>query len=394
MDEFYRSLVAAALTDEQVFSLPGCGTLSGHYVSARVDHGARLVRPPRLEVAWRSEVDPEVPTFAEMLARSGATSAEAAAAERSWCDALRDGRPIEIADLGTLASDPVTGLIGFAPDEEALGRAYWAGGAVAVEPLRQRAGADAVPVAPVVPIATGDAQRADADAQPAVTPSNLSTRAVPAARRPRPRRWFGVAVAASVPLLAALAVWTFATRGEGGDPIADDTPQVVAVNQDRLNRSPSDDLDADADADADALAAGDPDAGDAYAVAPDEFDAVIPDAGLDEYAGYDEDDDAAALLAADPAYDDLAVEDLEALGALDFSAGSVEAVIILGSFSDAANAARMTERVAATGLVPYVDQPGDLTRVGVSFEAQSVAEIAARMRELRAAYTPDAWFLR
>lgn len=68
-------------------------------------------------------------------------------------------------------------------------------------------------------------------------------------------------------------------------------------------------------------------------------------------------------------------------------------MIILGSFGSNQNAARLTERLAEKGLLPYVDQPGNLTRVGVSFTASSQAEVDAMLTRMRREFNSNAWVL-
>lgn len=362
MDEFSRSLAAAALIDGRRFSLPGHGTLAGEYLSARINHVERHVEPPSLEVTWSPTVSAEVPTFAELLSATGATTAEAEGSQRAWLEALALGSAIEIGDLGTLQHDAAAGRVVFTAKPTALERAYWANGPVDLEPLEARAEAVAAPTTPVVPIAL-----AQASAPPAAAAVPTSGQvAQPAIARPtRARRaWLVPAAIAATLAFAALVIFSVAGSDDPDDALADaERGQVVAVRQDRLNRSPRED---------------------AVEEAPDD-DFVDGDYASEGDAPYAEEPGDLAFdpagLAGEPDADE------------DYAFAPIEAVIVLGSFGNADNAARLTEQVAGDGLLPYVDQNGELTRVGVAFEAETEDDIAAMMQRLRAEYNPSAWLL-
>ena len=147
MDTFSRSLAAAALVEGRGFTLPGVGTLEGRYVPARIDHVRRVVEPPTLDIAWTRPTVAGPPTFAQLLVSTGATPAEAQAAQDAWLSALEAGESIGIGELGSLVPTQDAGVaVDFLRDEEGLRRAYWGGGEVAVEPLPRRPASQTVAV--------------------------------------------------------------------------------------------------------------------------------------------------------------------------------------------------------------------------------------------------------
>jgi len=135
--------------DGQHFTLPGFGTIEGVYVSARIDHGARQVEAPRLEVRWQSEEDQAAQTFANLLVSTGATSFEADDIQNSWLDALATGESIEVGDLGILISDKDSGECRFEENAEALASVFSGRQTVSLAPISKRALPD-TPVTPVV----------------------------------------------------------------------------------------------------------------------------------------------------------------------------------------------------------------------------------------------------
>ena len=402
MDDFSRALAAAAVIDGQHFTLPGCGTLEGTYVPARVDHVARTVQPPTLEVSWSGLPSDEAQTFAELLATSGATNAEAAATQAAWIEALHAGDPIRVGDLGTLRLDGATGEIAFEADESGLRGAFWAGGPVAVEPIARRGAPAEVELA----------------AHPVAPPPPRRFRPRGGGKR-NPAFVTGGAVALA---LAIFGYVTLADDAPSGPPAEVDpaTGQAVPVRSERLNRSPRDTYRPEAGAseptprehpadraeagggrpgvapsptrrdggEASTASAPDPASGEAAetppALAPAPTETVGPAASRPP-----------APAAAEPAPEVPASFDPASLAgeSRDFDPDAVQAVILLGSFGDADNAARLTERVASEGLIPYVGQRGRLTQVGVTVSASGENELAALLQRLRADYNPEAYVL-
>ena len=388
MDDFSRSLAAAALIDGQQFTLPGYGTLTGTYVSARINHAERHIEPPTLDLEWSSRVDERVQTFEELLIATGATSYEAADIQDSWLNALRDGETIYLGDLGALQLDQATQLVGFTPHQTGLDQAYWASGVVEIEPLSKRTATVEQPVAPAVEVDLHMSTNA------AVEPLHVAHRAK------TQRGWLvPFAAAASVLLVAGLLWFLVSDREPADDPSV--RGQVVAVNQERLNRSPRElaaaetviEPDVDDNFVAGGVAEVEDDVTNNYDYAADDASQEYTASGSDlippaEPAGAEMSDPSFAPDAFDPAA--LAGTDTEEY---DFAVEPIEAVIVLGSFGSPTNAARMTEQIAAAGLLPYVDQQGELTRVGVSFEATSESDIADMMQRMRADFNPRAWLL-
>ncbi len=383
MDAFSRSLAAAALVDGQHFTLPGFGTIEGVYVSARIDHSARRVEAPRLEVRWSDEVDPSAQTFAEFLVSTGATKAEANEIEGNWLDALTTGDFIVIGDLGSLVPDRLSSKCSFKANEEALKVAYSASQTVALEPISRRALPDR-PVAPVVEIDT-----INSDTASAKTKRSLVSRLVP------------YVSAAAIVLLGIMAINFFTKR-----PTLDESRgKAVTVNQDRLNRSPREevttaDLSTERieEADANDLIAGES-AGYDNSISSDEdnteeFDDALSGAIDDMPIAFDSEPEVNTQDGQEqvPAFDPAALA-----GGIDddhlFTLSEIDVVIVLGSFTNAANAARLTEKVAAAGFIPYVDQPGEYTRVGVTFAVTTEAEVEELKHQMRKQFDPNAWVL-
>ena len=391
MDAFSSSLAAAALVDGQHFTLPGYGTLEGVYVSARIDHVAREVQPPQLEVTWATPPVPGAQTLAELLVNTGATTAEAVGTQEAWISALERGRPLGIGDLGHLAPEGETGAaaeaggVSWVPNPDGLRAAYWPGGPVAVEPLppdRER-----------VALALG------ASGAPASATERAARIVVHKKRSAAAGQALRYAAMFAVVLGAVALLWS--VFGDGGQPT--DEAVAVAISNDRLNRSPLDGGGAGGGVLADDFeepvfdpALG-PGGGDAPAMrAPD--DAPVPGGTTEEPEGSPAPPpgpgfDPADLAGGAPA---TGAEDVLAVPAAapPTADEGEEYVVILGSFGRAANAAKLTERLAASGRLPFVDQPGSLTRVGVAFTAATPREALARLKELRVEYdSPGAWLL-
>ena len=407
MDDFSRALAAAAIIDGQHFTLPGCGTLAGTYVPARVDHLARTVQPPSLEVSWSKEPSAAAQTFADLLAASGATNAEASATEAAWVETLHAGDPIEVGDLGTLRLDRKAGTIEFDANDAGLRGAYWSGGPVAVEPLSRRPKA----------------------------PKTVGVDAVqPAAPRPRRRRARGnsprvaaIATAAAALLIAIVAYAAFS--GDDASPTPrvaaePDEKRVVPVRGERLNRSPRETpvkeparsaaeaptrkgTTAEPRADRPARSTPPASAAERSAAA-----SATPPAASRPVQPRSNDGSAVERESARPTESKRATEaatrksaadgpapsktlDPAALAGepTDYDPDAVQAVVILGSFGSADNAARLTERVAEDGHVPYVGQRGRLTQVGVTVSASSDNEVAVILEQLREAYNAEAYVI-
>ncbi len=356
MDEFSQRLAASALVDGQHFTLPGHGTLEGVYVAARIDHAAKLVEPPHLEIRWTTIVDERVQSFAEMLQRSGATTAEAETMQRSWLNALDAGETIHIGDLGQLFFDPTTALVGFLPNGSALQKAYWGGGAVELEPLAKRA-------APVVPAA------------PALEPVPSPP---PARTRSKVQRLVPYLAAAAV-ILVGILIYSLADRQV--EEQNQNRGQVIPVNQDRLNRSPREAI----------LPAH---AAPHEEIGPVEERSIVPGQPSDVNTYSDELPAPGALTFEDEsaAFDPAA---LAGEGGNDdsYQTVEIEAVVVLGSFGNPQNASKLTQKIVEAGLIPYVDQPGQLTRVGVTFSARNEEDIARMLQRMRSDFNPKAWLL-
>ena len=370
MDAFSSSLAAAALVDGQHFTLPGYGTLEGVYISAQIDHIERAVSPPQLDIVWTSPAVPGAQSFAELLVNTGATTAEAVSTQEAWLDALERGERLEIGDLGYLELDERANLLRWVPRPDGLIGAYWSGGAVAVAPLppdRERIALELEPAH-----------------QTAATPVVVHKK--PASRRYVPILRYAAMFAGVLLGLALLRSAFGEEDNQGHEAVA------VTISNDRLNRSP---LDATA---ADAEVLGDdyeepafdpalgPDAGDVPVMRAPSTRAVSPGGESPEMArvaDFDPADLAGEGAARSP-------EDYATAAA---APSETEYVVILGSFGSAANAGKLTERLAADGLLPFVDQPGSLTRVGVAFTANSPADAQIQLERLRASYAPDAWIM-
>lgn len=393
MDDFSRALAAAAVIDGQHFTLPGCGTLQGTYVPARVDHLARTVQPPTLEVTWSKQPSAEAQTFADLLAASGATSAEASATEATWVETLHAGDPIEVGDLGRLHLDRQTGAIEFDANEAGLRGAYWSGGPVSVEPLARR---------------PESATKIEFDSGKHVPPAPRRRRA-----RGGSPRIAAFATGAVALLLAVFAYLAFGGQGDAESPrvaVGEEGGKVVPVRGERLNRSPREASQpasspptesAPSANGASGSAEGRGASTDHRATAPPPAAAIEPqrkaptpgdptqkpapgvDAIPDRRPAGEREESPTVPPVSDPAT--LAGQ------ASDFDPDAVQAVVILGSFGSADNAARLTERVAEAGYVPYVGQRGRLTQVGVTVSASSDNEVAVILEQLREAYNRDAY---
>ena len=386
MDSFSRSLAAAALIDGQHFTLTGFGTIEGVYVSARINHSERRVEAPRLEVKWSDEVDPTAQTFSQFLESTGATSFEANDIEGNWLDALTTGESIVIGDLGTLVPDPSTGLCSFEANTDALAGAFSGNNAVTLEPISKRALPD-TPVAPVVEIDT----KKDNSASAKTKERSLVSRLVP------------YASAAAAVLLLIVAINFFTKEA----PVNDDSRgKVVTVNQERLNRSPREEA-TTADLPIEQIEEGPFD--EASTSAPEGFDNSL---SIEEDASDDLGDAIAGVIndmpvdfesaspsrVGDEAQEEVPAFDPAALaGGLNddnlFAISEIDVVIVLGSFTNSANAARLTEKVAEAGLIPYVDQPGAFTRVGATFAVSSEAEVEQLKHQMRKQFSTSAWVL-
>ena len=395
MDQFSSALAAASLVDGQHFTLPGYGTLEGVYVSAQIDHVQREVAPPSLRVAWSVPPVPDAQTFADLLGATGATPEEASAAQDAWLGALGRGTRVIVGDLGGLELDGASGEVRWVGNPEALAEAYWSGGAVALEPLdrpaEQEASADAVggDGASAVP-AFAKTAVADVPESTMTTAAGAEMAVVPG-RAPARRRTKVLRYAA---LLAGVVVGLVALRYV----LAEEEPAApaavaVAVSNDRLNRSPLDDasvLDEDYETpdynaelgpgataapelasggfDPADLAGGDPAA---TAAAPQR----APDGG--RAAGLGDDDDYGS---AGEGYDGAGAER--------------EYVVIVGSFGQDRNARAFQERLLGDGHLPYVDQFGGLTRVGITVTTTGRrGELTGALTKLRGQYNEGAWIL-
>ncbi|MFK8058160.1 MAG: SPOR domain-containing protein [Saprospiraceae bacterium] len=381
MDAFSRSLAAAALVDGQHFTLPGFGTIEGVYISARIDHGARRVEAPRLEVRWDSEEDPNAQTFAALLVSTGATTFEAEDIENKWLDALTTGDSIQVGDLGTLLPNKAEGTCTFESNTAALAAAFSGSQTVTLEPISKRALPDS-PVAPVVAIDTKSQGSASAKTKDSFV-----------------RKLMPMAAAAAIVVLGVVAIQFFSRSST----IDANAGKAVTVNQDRLNRSPREEA---TTADLPMERIGE--------ISPSEFStdevvaydnssliddspigsiteelSAIPDNGpFDHSSAIPSSRDTQVVPSFDPAGLAGLSED-ESM----FTTSEIDVVIVLGSFSNTNNAARLTEKVAAAGLIPYVDQPGDLTRVGATFSVSSEAEIEEVKLRMQKQFNSTAWVL-
>ncbi len=413
MDAFSCSLAAAALVDGQHFSLPGFGTIEGIYIPAWINHVSREVDPPRLDVRWTQPPHASAQTFAELLVSTGATSAEAHEIEGEWLRELSRGRAIAIGDLGTLRLSDGGGLVDWTPSERALASAYWSGGAVAVEPLPKRAAAREA--------SSGDA----GDVEPrgvaiaSVEPTVVST---DEDRPTRVKRVLSLArILRYAAMFAVVSIGLALLRSAFSEQISEtESAQAIAVSQDRLNRSPLDPAPPTAGVLDEGFEAPlyNPAFGPSGAIAaapPRQVEQVIRSAEGPSVADgpgapaptqratpTSPSKSAPARLAREQQVDpaDLASrrptstrKPVAAQSTSKKRPREKEEVIILGSFGSNQNAARLTERLAEKGLLPYVDQPGNLTRVGVSFTASSQAEVDAMLTRMRREFNSNAWVL-
>lgn len=377
MDAFSRSLAAAALVDGQHFTLPGFGTIEGVYISARIDHGARQVEAPRLEVRWSTSEDETAQTFSELLVSTGATTNEAAEIEGNWLDALAKGEHIEVGDLGTLRPNTEDGTCDFEPNVDALAAAFSGSVTIPLEPISKRT-LPQTPVAPVVAIDTKKHSSASAKTDPSFI-----------------RKLVPYVSAAAVVLLGVMAI-NFFSRSPALD---ENLGKAVTVNQDRLNRSPREEattadlpVQSIEEATPSDIIAGEPSYADNGATsAPQDFTSAITSSEKDAPVADPVSPNAEANQGI-PSFDPASLAGQNEDEVL-FALSEIDIVIVLGSFGNSKNAARLTEEIAAAGLIPYVDQPGDLTRVGATFIVSSEAEIEAVKARMRKEFNPNAWVL-
>ena len=357
MDSFATTVAAATLAEGKSITLPGCGTLSARRVPARIDHGAKTIAPPSLELDWSEDADPGAPTLADILITTGADAEEAARNEHAAIARLLGGGEIVIGDLGRLVKVEESNEIEFIADHEGLSQVYWQGGAIALETLDRSALPTPASLREVGPDTDpAVVTEGEANEQPVVNDNS----------------WQAVlAVVACV--LIGLGLWAYVSNGEGG--AAADDAQAVTVSQERLNKSPREVIEPAREG----LTAG---------AAPD----ASPDAQYDAYADVapDADDDTIYDAAAfDPASLAGAAPDDESA----YEAVAVPVVIVVGSFGAEDNATRLAEKLSVAGYAAYVDKPAEFTRVGVAFDATSEEEIATMLQQLRAEYNPRAWVL-
>lgn len=408
MDAFSSSLAAAALVDGQQFSLPGLGSLEGIYIPAWINHVNREVDPPRLDVRWTSAPEAATQTFAELLISTGATRAEAEATQDKWLRALLSGDPVALGDLGTLQLDRLGGQVAWTASERGLATAYWSGGAVAVEPLDKRdlgqgsttelyEGADASTAAAVAAGIMDDPTDAIVVQLDTAAKVASGKSAFPILKLLRYAAMFGLVV-----LTLALLRSAFADQLD-----EEETGQAVTVSQDRVNRSPLDEANAGP-----SISAVDEFEEPRYneAFGPTGSNTVEPGVSLGSEpiartppAATTPPSGGLAPAAAlpkrlpataqrvDPA--DLASAAPSPRSPQSSAFGEREVIVILGSFGSNANAARLTEQIASKGLLPYLDQPANLTRVGVSFTATNQREIDDFLARMRREFNRGAWVL-
>lgn len=428
MDAFSSSLAAAALVDGQHFSLADYGTLEGIYIPAWINHVNREVDPPRLDVRWTQPPYPQAQSFAELLVSTGATQAEADHTQAAWINAIESGDALEIGDLGTLRLDRETGLVNWVPFEDGLASAYWSGGAVAVEPLPKRAASPPIGEQSVDSSVRSPLVSTEEDEQrPFARELTLTDTPAPG------RTGFPIVKLLRYAAIFALVVVGLALlRSAFSEQItAPNERQAVTVSQDRLNRSPLDapapkagvvaeDFEAPsynpAYGPSGAVANVPPTqpepvmrsietttAGSASNAAPN-YKAAAPATKLATTPVSPPAVKPAKRLPRDQQVDpaDLANQSaapakaprpVRPVKAAPLRGGERDVVIILGSFGSNENAARLTERLAEKGLLPYVDQPGKLTRVGVSFNASTQREIDGMLARMRREFNAGAWVL-
>ena len=361
MDNFSRSLAAAALIDGQHFSLPGCGTIEGIYVSAKINHVTKSVEPPSLEIRWTNVVDEQAQTFEDLLIHTGATTTEAQDIQNQWLATLESGSGIQLGDLGELKFDVDTQRIGFFPNEVGLNKAFWNSGALSLEPLDRR---EADMTASAAEVETTQVSTAHLQN----TSTSTSEKGVLKMLLPY--------MAAAVVVVSGVLLFHSLTRVEAPD--AGDKGQVVAVNHDRLNKSPREDEGASTDFSEDQGLMDEPEGEISTKIEkfdPENLGAVASDATED-------------FGAFDPA--GLAGGDVDETG---FELVPIELVIIVGSFGNSANAEAMAKKVTAAGFQSYIDQTSNMTRVGVSFSASNEQQVADMVQQMRVKFNPNAWLL-
>ena len=408
MDAFSTSLAAAALVDGQHFTIPNYGTLEGLYVSARINHVRRQVSPPRLEVRWTQPPNGGAQTLAELFVTTGATSDEAEGFQDDWVAALGSGEEIRLGDLGTLRFDSAAEAVTWVPNFTGLKSAFWAGEAVDVEPLDRRG--PAPPAEGLSGELTDSEQRDDERIEEsafAKTPSDK----------------FHLSELLRYVAMVGIVVFSLAMlRSAFTEPtLPEESPRAVSISDDRLNRSPLDVVNLGAAVVAEDFEepSYDPAYGptDGITVAPKpgpppsvrsadppaeakteplERRAAAPTFRLAEPARVlDPADLADPADIADPA--NLADAGMPVANASvrqpAVRRSGTDQVIILGSFGNSENAGRLTERIAAKGYLPFVDQPGALTRVGVSLTVETPADLDRMLAKLRREFNPNAWVL-
>jgi len=335
-----------------------------------------------LEVRWESEEDSRAQTFAALLVSTGATTFEAEEIERNWLIALKSGESIEIGDLGVLVPLSSGDTCMFEPNTAALASTFSSNRTVAIEPISKRA----LPDTPVTPTIGVDKQVNDSAS--AKTSNSVLRRLIP------------YASAAALVLLGVLAINYF-SRSPNIDA---SLGKAVAVNQDRLNRSPREaattaDLPIERIEEAlpSELIAGEP-----SATLDKENNLVLgspsfPDSALPEIANNSPFDHSSAIPSEESSPEAAAFDPAGLAGGIPeedlFEISEIDVVIVIGSFGNSANASRLTEKIAAAGLIPYVDQPGELTRVGATFSVSSEAEIEEVKHQMRKQFNPTAWVL-
>jgi len=383
MDVFSRSLAAAALVDGQHFTLPGFGTIEGVYISARIDHGARRVEAPRLEVRWENEEDSKAQTFAQLLVRTGASTLEAEETQGDWLDTLTTGESIAIGDLGSLVPDASKGTCSFEADTNGLASAFSGKLTVDLEPISKRA-LPKEPIAPVVAIETEKQVSAFAKTGSA-----------------RLRKLVPYASVAAVALIAVMALKFYSET-----PALDDNQgKAVAVNQDRLNRSPREEvttaelpIEELEEARSSDIIAGQP-LGFDNSIAIEE-EVIATEENIEDVSNALVQEGDANPQSSSPAVVEpsqvVPIDPAALAGGPDdemFKISEIDIVVVLGSFGNVANASKMTEDVAQAGLIPYVDKSGSLTRVGATFSVSSEAELEEVKAQMRKQFNPNAWVL-
>jgi len=73
--------------------------------------------------------------------------------------------------------------------------------------------------------------------------------------------------------------------------------------------------------------------------------------------------------------------------------GTKEGVVIVGGFSDRANAERLVQRIYKKGYEAYIDEAGPINRVGVTFAYDEEDDIINMVRQLRREFDNSSWVL-